>query len=72
MPLAFIFARSAVAPLVRLARGIVAEPPAKWNEAGDGADSPTRAAEGGEAARPKKNIINKKYIFRNFARKGVV
>jgi hypothetical protein len=37
------------------ARGIVAEPATKARRAvvADGADSPTRAAEGGEAARPK-------------------
>jgi hypothetical protein len=29
----------------RAARGIVAEPPAKRSAAGDGADSPTRAAQ---------------------------
>jgi hypothetical protein len=29
----------------------------RW--AGDGADSPTQAAEGGEAARPNQNIIFK-------------
>jgi hypothetical protein len=42
----------------RFARGIEAEPPAKCrrHDAGDGADSPTRAPEGREAARPNPNF----------------
>ncbi len=46
----------------RFARGIEAEPPAKVRstKAGDGAHSPTRAAKGGEAARPKSYVIVEK------------
>jgi hypothetical protein len=50
------------------ARGIVAEPPSasEAKREGDGADSPTRAPEGREAARP--NIFKYKSLFEQNAK----